>query len=708
MFTRRRRKSTRFNPLRNFESLENRTMLAGDGLLGSGGLGSDPVLTGGEQLSSHAGLILALGMDEGTGSTTADASGLGNDGTVSGATWTTGKYGSALTFDGVDDWVTIPDDNSLDVTTGITLSAWVRPTQLFDWHTVIFKERNFGLEYALYAHGDTETPSGWVNAVNDFNVDGPNALPLNTWTYLATTYDNTDLNLYVDGLLVATVPLTGNMPGSTGPLRIGGNDIWGEFFVGEIDEVRIYDHALTVTEIQQDMSEPITPANQPPTVTLTPVVSELDEDADTSSPIIVANITVNDDGQGTNNLSLSGDDAALFEIAGTDLRLIAGAMLDFETNPTLDVTVNVDDPTIPGDPDDFATHAVTINDIVEGPNIPEDIVGFNTGEEFWVGESNGTTLDTSYYGDWPSTTSYEIIGVGDVNGDGLDDVVGRSNDTGTIRVAISTGASSFNSSDWGNFTTITTWSNMFVGDFTGDGLADVLGRADSDGTFWLGQSTGSGFVNSYWGRFTPTVAWPTMLALDLNGDGRQDITARAQDGTWWSGISTGSALLNSYWGKWSTNVTWDDISVGDFNGDGLDDVAGRGNGSFWWVSQSTGTYYLTQYWATWTSTVTWEDVTVGDYNADGKDDIAGRANGQWWIAISNGAGFSNEYWGYWTTSTTWSDVLRIDINGDHRDDLIGRAANGQWWIFQSTGSNFTGVLVGHLVTRSHVDECQRR
>ncbi len=69
------------------------------------------------------------------------------------------------------------------------------------------------------------------------------------------------------------------------------------------------------------------------------------EDTDTSSCIKVADIVVADDPSGTNVLSLTGDDAALFEIDGTELFLIAGAMLDFETNPALDVTVEVDDAT---------------------------------------------------------------------------------------------------------------------------------------------------------------------------------------------------------------------------------------------------------------------------------------------------------------------------------------------------------------------------
>ena len=75
-----------------------------------------------------ANLVLGLGLDEGSGTRLSDRSGSGNTGTISGATWTTqGKFGSALSFDGVNDWVTVADANSLDLTTAMTLEAWVYP-----------------------------------------------------------------------------------------------------------------------------------------------------------------------------------------------------------------------------------------------------------------------------------------------------------------------------------------------------------------------------------------------------------------------------------------------------------------------------------------------------------------------------------------------------------------------------------------------------
>ena len=87
----------------------------------------------------------------------------------------------------------------------------------------------------------------------------------------------------------------------------------------------------------------VTDVNEAPTVSLTNTTTTLAEDASTATRIKVADIVVTDDALGTNDLTLAGADAALFEIVGTELFLRAGATLDFEANPTLDVTVQVND-----------------------------------------------------------------------------------------------------------------------------------------------------------------------------------------------------------------------------------------------------------------------------------------------------------------------------------------------------------------------------
>jgi Concanavalin A-like lectin/glucanases superfamily len=88
-------------------------------------------------------------------------------------------------------------------------------------------------------------------------VEGVSPLRLNAWTHLATTYDGAILRLYVNGMEVGSQPGGGNIQVSTGRLRVGGNAVWGEWFAGRIDEVRIYNRALNPAEIQANMATPV-------------------------------------------------------------------------------------------------------------------------------------------------------------------------------------------------------------------------------------------------------------------------------------------------------------------------------------------------------------------------------------------------------------------------------------------------------------------
>jgi hypothetical protein len=83
---------------------------------------------------------------------------------------------------------------------------------------------------------------------------GSATLAANAWTHLAVTYDGSELRLYVDGVQASFKGVTGPMPNSTGALRLGGNNVWGEWFAGLLDDVRIYNRALGASEIQTDMN----------------------------------------------------------------------------------------------------------------------------------------------------------------------------------------------------------------------------------------------------------------------------------------------------------------------------------------------------------------------------------------------------------------------------------------------------------------------
>jgi glucose/arabinose dehydrogenase len=206
------------------------------------------------------GLVAAYGFEEPSGTGVTDATGHGHAGTISGATRSTGgRFGSALSFDGVNDWVTVPDHNALDLTTGVTMSAWVNPTALGSvYRTVLMKEQPGGLIYTLYAGDGTGKPSGHIFTTSELRATGPTNTALNAWTHLASTWDGTTLRTYVNGTEVAGRAVAGTLRTSTGVLRIGGTGVWPEWFAGRIDEVRLYSRALTAAEIQGDMTRAVT------------------------------------------------------------------------------------------------------------------------------------------------------------------------------------------------------------------------------------------------------------------------------------------------------------------------------------------------------------------------------------------------------------------------------------------------------------------
>jgi uncharacterized repeat protein (TIGR03803 family) len=220
-----------------------------------------------------AGLVAAFGFNEGGGSLAADASGKGHTGSITEAQYVAnGRFGRALLFDGINDWVTVADAADLDFATGLTMEAWVNPGELSGWNTIALKERRKGgLAYALYANDDAPQPAGYIrnSTGGDWPVPGTMPVPLNTWTHLAITYDGATFRLYVNGVEANRRSVTGRILATDGPLRIGGNAEYGEFLQGMIDEIRIYGRALTPSEIQRDMNMPIVFETAPPTVSIT-------------------------------------------------------------------------------------------------------------------------------------------------------------------------------------------------------------------------------------------------------------------------------------------------------------------------------------------------------------------------------------------------------------------------------------------------------
>ena len=238
-------------------------LLASIALAGSNILRDRARIAGARQFSSSIkNMMLPVAewnFEEPSGNIAYDSSGTKNDGTLINSPARVANNvlgGTALQFDRlVSKYVAVPNSPSLNPTTAFTIEAWVKPTTLSSWRTIILKEKTTSLAYALYANTDTGKPSAEMYGTSA--LAGTTQLPLNTWTHIAATYDGTTLKLYINGSMVSSKSTSITIRISLDPLRIGGNTKWGEYFNGLIDEVRIYNRALTNLEIENDRDTPL-------------------------------------------------------------------------------------------------------------------------------------------------------------------------------------------------------------------------------------------------------------------------------------------------------------------------------------------------------------------------------------------------------------------------------------------------------------------
>jgi RHS repeat-associated protein len=192
--------------------------------------------------------------DENSGTTAADASGSGNTGTLtSGATWVTGQAGSAVNLDGADDYVQVGAQSSLVMTSAASFSAWIYPTgggsDATYGGTILSKEG----EYLLVRFPDGSIRWAFANSSPGWAfINTGSVAPLNQWTHVAVTYDNGVVKTYLNGTLANTYNGAGSIGdanASQNDFRIGGRQNISEYFQGRIDEVRVYNRALTATEV---------------------------------------------------------------------------------------------------------------------------------------------------------------------------------------------------------------------------------------------------------------------------------------------------------------------------------------------------------------------------------------------------------------------------------------------------------------------------
>ena len=201
-----------------------------------------------------AALVGAWGFEEGTGLVAADSSGVGNNGSlINGPTWVTGKFGTALQFNGTTQSVNVPDSNTLDWTESFAITAWVMPqVTRSDFRAVLVKNYTQFL-YGVFAGFGASCIASWPIAgfseqdVSSVLCDTQPLAP-GVWTHIAVTYDYDvgTMVFYRNGVQTASLPVQRIIPPSTENLQIGASK-FGEYWEGRIDEVRVYNKLIPVS-----------------------------------------------------------------------------------------------------------------------------------------------------------------------------------------------------------------------------------------------------------------------------------------------------------------------------------------------------------------------------------------------------------------------------------------------------------------------------
>lgn len=219
------------------------------GQAGSGGTGGLP------------GLVAAWEFDEGTGTSTSDASGHGHTGTIaSGVTWVTSgcKFGACLSFPGTSGKnVTVADANDLDLGANFTVMAWVLPTTTSGWRPVLIKENSGSTEaYLLYSNPSGQGAYFTDSNSTEWSTTGTGNVSTSQWSHVAMTKNGTTLSYWVNGSVVGSTSASAlAVKTSSGILAIGGHTFWnGEWFSGKLDDVRCANVAYSQTQIQQVMT----------------------------------------------------------------------------------------------------------------------------------------------------------------------------------------------------------------------------------------------------------------------------------------------------------------------------------------------------------------------------------------------------------------------------------------------------------------------
>jgi hypothetical protein len=197
-------------------------------------------------------------LDEGRTRSTADSSGNGNNGTLVGAggpSWITGIVSNALRFDGKDEYVNVPSSPVFGITGDITLAAWIKREVPGAYDAVMAKTDGGTVwDYDIFFNDGDNRLTFWSDVASPISVFSTSEILDTNWHHIAVTRSGSDVTFYFDGIDAGTATMIGAFANNAVPVRIATDgpeyDEVRAAFQGGIDDVRIYNRALSRAEVQ--------------------------------------------------------------------------------------------------------------------------------------------------------------------------------------------------------------------------------------------------------------------------------------------------------------------------------------------------------------------------------------------------------------------------------------------------------------------------
>ena len=198
--------------------------------------------------------VLIFNFNEETDTTLYDKSGNKNDGTIFEATWSSDESRNVLGFDGVNDYVSIPHDESLNITEELTLEVWIKPENMTGsgWNEIISKGSNY--VYHLFYNDEINKLSMGIRIGGKVYFVDTSYIPDGLWHHLVGTYKSGEFKIYFDGVLnKSRTDTIGSIDTNNEPLNIGNlqniDNVSTAHWHGSVGEIRIYNRILTPDEI---------------------------------------------------------------------------------------------------------------------------------------------------------------------------------------------------------------------------------------------------------------------------------------------------------------------------------------------------------------------------------------------------------------------------------------------------------------------------